>query len=113
MGKHITLTDKNSGKVYTLEYNRKAIETMERQGFISSELADKPATMLPLLLRGAFLMHHPTVRREVAESLLDEIHNKTALIEKLVEMYNEPILSLIGDGEGEEDMGNVEWGASF
>jgi len=111
MGKSITLTDKRSGKVYTLEFNRKAIETMERQGFVPSEITDKPATMLPMLFRGAFIMHHPTVKRDVVDALYDAIPDKTTLIEKLVDMYSEPILSLIGDSEADE--GNVEWGANF
>ena len=111
MGKYITLTDKTTGKVYTLEFNRKSIEIMERQGFILDELTDKPATMLPMLFRGAFLMHHPTVRRDVIDALYDAIPNKTALIEKLSEMYSEPLLALISDSEADE--GNVEWGASF
>lgn len=111
MGKYITLTDKSTGKVYTLEFNRKSIEMMERQGFILNELTDKPATMLPMLFRGAFLMHHPTVRRDVIDALYDAIPNKTALIEKLSEMYSEPLLTLISDSEADE--GNVEWGASF
>lgn len=111
MGKYITLTDKTTGKVYTLEFNRKSIEMMERQGFILDELTDKPATMLPMLFRGAFLMHHPTVRRDVVDALYDAISNKTALIEKLSDMYSEPLLTLISDSETDE--GNVEWGASF
>lgn len=111
MGKYITLTDKTTGKVYTLEFNRKSIEMMERQGFILDELTDKPATMLPMLFRGAFLMHHPTVRRDVVDALYDAISNKTALIEKLSDMYSEPLLTLISDSEADE--GNVEWGASF
>jgi len=111
VGKSITLTDKKSGKVYTLEFNRKAIELMERQGFVSSEITEKPATMLPMLFRGAFLMHHPNVRRDVIDALYDAIPDKTALIEKLSEMYSEPLLTLISDSEA--DSGNVEWGANF
>lgn len=111
MGKSITLTDKRSGKVYTLEFNRKAIEAIERQGFVLSELFDKPMTMLPLLFRGTFLMHHPNIRRDVVDALYDAIPDKTALIEKLVDMYNEPVLTLITDSE--EDSGNVELGANF
>lgn len=111
MGKSITITDKKSGKVYTLEYNRKAIEIMERQGFVASEVVDKPATMLPLLFRGAFQMHHPGVRREVVDALYDAIPNKSLLIEKLSEMLSESMQALVSDNE--EDMGNVEWGANF
>lgn len=111
MGKSITITDKNTGRIYTLEFNRKAIETMERQGFVVSEISDKPMTVLPALFRGAFLMHHPSVRRDVVDALFARLSDRTGLIEKLAEMYNEPILELIGENENDE--GNAEWGASF
>ncbi len=111
MGKYITLTDKSTGKVYTLEFNRRAIEVMERQGFVITEIDTKPATMIPMLFRGAFMMHHPTVGRDVIDALYDAIPDKRALIEKLTDMYSEPLLALISDSEADE--GNVEWGASF
>lgn len=111
MGKSITITDKISGKAYTLEFNRKSVEAMERQGFVVSEITNKPMTVLPALFRGAFMMHHPSVRRDAIDALFAKISDKSGLIEKLAEMYNEPILALIENDEADE--GNVEWGASF
>ena len=111
MSKSITITDKISGKVYTLEFNRKAVEILERQGFVVSEISDKPMTVLPTLFRGAFIMHHASVKRDTVDALFERLSNKSELIEKLAEMYNEPILALIDENEDNE--GNAEWGASF
>ena len=56
MNKKIKLNYKD--KEYILEYNRKTVSELENMGFIASEFANKPATMLPLAFRGAFLKNH-------------------------------------------------------
>jgi hypothetical protein len=99
------------GKEYTLEFTRKSIETMERQGFIASEITEKPVSTLPALFAGAFLAHHKYVKRDVIDRIFDKLTNKQELIGKLAEMYNEPIEALLD--EPEEDEGNVKWGASW
>lgn len=99
------------GKEYTLEFTRKSIETMEKQGFVANEITEKPMSTLPALFAGAFLAHHRGIRPDVVERIFDKMKNKQELIAKLAEMYNEPILALIEDPEGDE--GNVEWESSF
>lgn len=97
------------GKDYTLEYNRKAIEMMERRGFVASDLSDKPMTTLPLLFAGAFHMHHPYIKRDVIDRIFDKLGSKAELMTKLVEMYNEPMDAMMD----EPNEGNVEWSASW
>lgn len=96
---------------YVLEYTRKSVETMERQGFKASEISDKPMTVLPALFKGAFLANHRFVKDEVIEDIFAKMQNKTELIGKLAEMYNEPIMALVDDPE--ESEGNVDWTASW
>jgi hypothetical protein len=109
MAKQITF--EFEGKEYVLEFTRKSIETMEKQGFIASEITEKPVSTLPALFAGAFLAHHRFVKRDVIDRIFDKLTNKQELIGKLAEMYNEPIEALID--EPEEDEGNVKWGASW
>ena len=45
MAKQITF--EFDGKEYVLEFTRKSIETMEKQGFIANEIAEKPVSTLP------------------------------------------------------------------
>ena len=80
---------------------------MERQGFVASDITDKPMTVLPALFAGAFLANHKFVKREVVDEIFSKMTNKTELIGKLSEMYNEPILALVD--EPEEAEGNIEW----
>ena len=91
---------------YTLEYTRNTIRQMERRGFIAKDVQDKPATGIPDLFAGAFLAHHKYLKREKIDEIYNNLKDKSTLVTKLVDLYNEPILSLIEDEEGQ---GNVDW----
>lgn len=95
------------GTRYTLEFNRNAIRKMERNGFIAENIQNQPMTILPELFAGAFIMHHPYIKRERIDKIFDKMTNRMKLIERLSEMYNEPILAMMD--EPEEDAGNVSW----
>ncbi len=99
------------GKEYTLEYTRKSIEIMERQGFNVNDISEKPMTTLPALFAGAFLAHHKWVKKDVIDEIYNRMENKQDLLQKLTEMYNEPIEALFE--EPKESEGNVSWEASW
>ena len=98
-------------KEYCLEFTRRSVELMEKQGFVASDITDKPMTVLPALFAGSFLANHKFVKREVIDEIFSKMTNKTELIGKLSEMYNEPILALVDEPEDAE--GNIEWTAGW
>ena len=98
-------------KDYCLEFTRRSVETMERNGFVAEDIRVKPMTVLPTLFAGAFLANHKFVKREVIDAIFSKMTNKQDLIGKLSEMYNEPIMALVD--EPEESEGNVDWTASW
>ena len=98
-------------KEYCLEYTRKSVEAMERKGFVISDLESKPMSVLPTLFAGAFFANHRFVKQETIDEIYSKLTNKSELISKLAEMYNEPILALVD--EPEESAGNVDWTASW
>jgi hypothetical protein len=98
-------------KDYCLEFTRKSVEQMERSGFVASDIQDKPMTVLPALFAGAFLANHRFVKQNVIEEIFAKMTNKSELIGKLSEMYNEPIMALVDEPEDAE--GNVDWTASW
>ena len=98
-------------KEYVLEYTRKSVEQMERKGFVASDIETKPVTVLPALFAGAFFANHRFVKQEVIDEIYSKLKNKSELISKLAEMYNEPIMALVD--EPEESAGNVDWTASW
>ena len=93
MAKQIIFT--YDDKEYTLEYTRRTIKQMEDEGFIAKDIEDKPMTLLPALFAGAFKAHHRFVKQDVIDQIYENMPNKEKLIEKLAEMFNEPIMSLM------------------
>lgn len=105
------LTFEFEGNEYCLEYTRKSVEQMEKRGFVASDIINKPMSTLPVLFAGAFLAHHRYVKPEIIDKIFSKMKGKDNLIEKLAEMYNEPIMALIE--EPEEAEGNVDWTTSW
>lgn len=92
---------------YTLEFTRRTVAEMEKKGFVASEVEQKPMSTLPALFEGAFLAHHRFVKKDVIDDIFTHMTDKTGLIGKLAEMYNEPIMALVEEPKGSE--GNVNW----
>ncbi len=99
------------GTKYTLEFTRRTVEQMEREGFVADDLKTKPVTMLPTLFAGAFKAHHRYVKSDVIDEIYSKMTNKADLIGKLAEMYNEPIMALID--EPVESSENLTWTQSW
>jgi hypothetical protein len=100
------------GKEYTLEYTRASVQQMEREGFVANDIVAKPMLTLPKLFAGAFKAHH---RFDAKQKDIDEIFelfgNKQALIEKLAEMYAEPMEALLDNDNAEGNV--IAWEANF
>ena len=99
------------GTKYTLEFTRRTVEQMEREGFVADDLKAKPVSMLPTLFAGAFKAHHRYVKPDVIDEIYSKMTNKADLIGKLAEMYNEPIMALID--EPVESSENLTWTQSW
>ena len=109
MAKQLRFTYQN--REYVLEYTRKSVEIMEKKGFVASDIETKPVTILPALFAGAFLANHRFEKQEVIDDIFSKMTNKTELIGKLAEMYNEPIMALVDEPTDSE--GNLNWTASW
>lgn len=96
---------------YTLEFTRRTVEQMEREGFVADDIKTKPMTMLPTLFAGAFKAHHKFVKSEVIDEIFSKMTNKADLIGRLAEMYNEPLMALID--EPAESSENLTWTQSW
>lgn len=106
-----TLTITWHGEQYILEYTRRSVKEMESSGFVASDVKNKPLTGLLDLFCGAFIANHAKVVRQKREQIYDSLSNKDKLMERLTEMYNEPLATLMEDPDGDE--GNATWTASW
>ena len=59
------------------------------------------------------MAHHRFVKPEVVESIYKRLTNKDEFIAKLVEMYNDPIATLLDEPEQENGEGNLDWKAGW
>ena len=96
-----------AGKEYTLEFTRKTVEIMARQGFKVTDVVEQPVLGVPTLFQGAFLSKHPNLRKGIVDDIYEHVPHRSELINALAEMYNIPTLALLEDIE--ENEGNATW----
>lgn len=96
----ITLRD-GEGNTYTLEFNKRTVKAMERNGFKMD--TDYPYTMVDDLFRGAFQMHHKGMMRERIEEIWAAQTKKEDLLTALIQIYNAPMEEMMSDAEGEDE----------
>ena len=96
---------------FNFEFTRETVKEMEREGFVAEQIITKPMLTLPKLFAGAFKAHHKYEKQKIIDEMFELFTNKGALIEKLVEMYQDPVESLMDD---ENIEGNaIAWDANF
>ncbi len=109
MSTKINLTYKK--QEYTLEYSRQSVKQMEDQGFVLDQVGDKPATMIPLLVYGAFMKNHRGIKRSLVDEIYENVTGKLSkedgegFLATLMEMCSETINSLTDSAPADE--GNV------
>ena len=99
----IVITDPDTGREYTLEYNRKSVVKIEQAGFDINAIESKSMTMIPLMFWGAFLMHHPHITKDQADHILfdglDGLSEEE--LTHLGKLYAEPLQTLVAsENEG-------------
>ena len=106
MSTTITVTYKDTD--YVLEYSRTTAKQIEDNGFILDQLTDKPATMIPLLVYGAFAKNNRGIKRSLVDEIYANLVNKVGadgeegFINILAEMYSETVSTLVGDEPADE-----------
>lgn len=94
--KPVILQDEETDNAYTLEFSRDSIRFAERQGFAVQDLGRFPATNVPLLFFYAFRMHHKHMAQRQTDAILEDMGGLSPeLMERLIQLYNAPMSSLI------------------
>lgn len=108
MAKTLTFTFEDTN--YTLEFTRRTVREMEKEGFTMKNLEEKPMTALPQFFAGAFKVHHKFMKPELIEKIYASMDNKEDLFGKLSEMYADTLETLFQEPEDEK---KVEWRTNF
>ncbi len=94
------ITVQYKGSEYVLEYSRQAVKQMEDTGFVLDQIGDKPVTMIPLLVYGAFMKNNRGIKRALVDEIYENIVGKIGkdgedgFIQTLLEMYAETVQTL-------------------
>ena len=99
------------GTRYTLSFNKRTVRLLSQNGFKPDMIHDQPALGIPMLFKGAFLAENHWVKDDVKDKIYASLTNKSELINKLVEMYVEPINDLFE--EPEDEAKKVTWEVNF
>lgn len=99
------------GTRYTLSFNKRTVRLLSQNGFKPEMIHDQPAIGIPMLFKGAFLAENHWVKDDVKDKIYGTLVNKSELINKLLEMYADPINALFD--EPEETEKKVTWEANF
>lgn len=89
---------------YILEYDRESITYLEKIGFSLEDYSKKPASMMPLLFKGAFYKNHKYIKQSEIDDIYNNISRKTELMNKLISMLGESYEDLVENKEG-----NLDW----
>lgn len=105
--KQITVRDKQNNP-YILTFTAETVKILESRGFSLDAIKTQPMTMIPLLFEGAFLAKEANnVTSEQALEIYKMQKNKAGLLQKVIDLYNDPIDEVI------VKEGNMEWESNF
>ena len=102
-----TITVNYNQQSYVLEYSRNSVKAMEQQGFVLDQVGDKPMTMVPILVYGAFMKNNKGIKRSLVDEIYEHIVDKVGdgedgFIQVLLEMYAETVNTLTGNSSVDE-----------
>ena len=99
-----------NGKDYVLEFTKDSVRWLQQKGFDIEKISSETMDQVPLLFQGALKANHGYVKLEYATEVFTSLGNRQELINKLLEMYSEPISKLLGiDGDEESGEKKGEW----
>ncbi len=100
MSKNITIEYNDTS--YTLEFTRRSVAFMEKNGFRLDDLKEAPVYTTTELFAGAFVARHRALKRDLIDKIYDAQRQKKKLLEALIDMYLETV-DVLNDEENDEE----------
>ena len=109
--KPIKITNKETGKVYYLDFARDTVSAAEQAGFSWEDFPKMLATYTPILWFFAFKAQDRRISKAETDKLLEQIGGLTAsMVNRLRELWNQALAPLVNDVDGEdEEVKNGTW----
>ena len=99
----ITITDTETGNVYTLEFNAESVKFAENRGFDIDDVPKYPVSKVPELFYYAFRMHHKVLPKDKVDKIYESILPfPEGMLARMQQLYLAPLKSMFtSDGESE------------
>lgn len=86
----VRITDKETGEVFELDFNRDSIRFAEAREFELENVGKYPETGIRELFFYAFRMHHRNVAKDKTDKLLEKMGGVTeAILTRLIGLFNQ------------------------
>ena len=95
--KSIKIRTDKGGKEYTLAFTRLTARKLSRAGFTIDLVVQNPLDGIPMLFNGSLEAFHPDLGDEEKDKLFESISDKNGLLKVLMQMYTEPVETLLKD----------------
>lgn len=107
----VKVTNKKTGTVYELDFNRDAVRFAEARGFDTSDIQKYPTTKIPELFYYSFRMHHKAMAKNQTDKLLEELGGLPSnVLWRLIDLYNQAgLTNVIQTEEESEKNENADW----
>lgn len=90
----IRITDKDTGKVYELDFSRESVRYVESQGYKINETFEFPNVNIPKLFYYAFRKNHKNVPLNKTNDILDKMGGLTEkIVIRLVDLYTQATMA--------------------
>ena len=105
----VTLTDNDSGEVFTLDFNRESATFAENHGFRIADVGEKLVSGPADLFFYAFRANHRRVTRHYTDRLMDKMGGLAPeLLSRLVDLFLQVVSThSIADEDGSEKNSSV------
>lgn len=102
----IKITDKDTNRIYVLDFDRDSVAFAEARGFDWDEVTRKPGIMIPLIWNAAFRRYDKKLSMEKTTKILEDLGGmKSEWITRLKDLYDQSLASLIADPDETEEEG--------
>lgn len=107
----IKVTDKETGNVYELDFNRDSVRFAEARGFDTDDVRKYPATKIPELFFYSFRAHHKMMSKDQTDRLLKKLGGmNTKVLGRLLDLYNQAGLTgVLSVDDGDEKNSEGTW----
>ena len=106
----VKITDKETKKIYILEFSRDTVSACEQTGFNWDDFPKMIATYAPIVFFFAFKMHDRRISKAETDRILEQIGGMNGkLVARLRDLWNQALSPMVNDEDDYDNEKNAKW----